>query len=581
MLGSGFAALGTMNLSYTLTLILLAGLATTLMDALQSNYPPTFLSLLSPLAFLLMLTLQYAWLSWPQLVPETEPENAETWGELVGDPQFHTEKGIYATVMIGTELTKVVLQPKWWPYFSSELLRSEKEAAVSSSPVTQLPMGQEPSYLVSIQSRDGVVRGMGCRARIGNEVVLLTSYHVTQCSDELFITKFNPNEQVGKRFKIEDDWQTNFYCSDKDVDVIAINVPAKIWATLCVGTIKAKVPTVRKIPCQLFGAESSSKIKCSAGMAWLATGFTGRHTATTTKSWSGSPVVSNGYVIGVHRGTNKQVIDQNTFTVMHPSFFPQESESDWDQGHIMEIDAEEIGSRDEKFTEVYIAGRGIVTYGDSEYVSTKQRELNMSEMEKNFKSFTWAEAVDDDLDYETILGSKWADAEGVFPGEEEQINPPSGIPLNYQGAESACSSPSNSSANTAIPVCVPLETVACPSLQLDSRVLVLEKLLEPLLAEMTLMRESIFQNSRTLTGLSVALERNLIPCSSKPVDSGKLKDPVVSKEPLKNSVGNTHELPNVIASEVNGIPMNLNRKSRRSRKGKLKPTPLQESPSPA
>lgn len=570
-----------MNLSYTLSLILLAGLSSTLIDALQSKYPPTFQSLLSPLAFLLMLTLQFVWQGWPQPKPELEPETTEIWGELVGDPQFHTERGIYANVMIGSELTKVVIQPKWWPYFSSDLIRSETESAVVGSPVTFLTPGHEPSCLVSIQSKEGVTRGMGCRAKIGNEVVLLTSYHISQSSDELYLAKFNPNESVGKRFKIENSWKGNFYSSDKDVDIIGMEVPAKIWASLCVGIIKAKVPTSRKAPCQVFGAESTSKIKSSAGMAWFAHGFTGRHTATTAKSWSGSPIISNGYVIGIHRGTHKEIADQNTFTVMHPSFFPQTTESDWDHGHIVEIDQEEVASREAKFETVYIHGRGAVTYGEAEYTSIVTRDLNLEQMEKNFKSFTWADAVDDDYDYEAILGDKWRDAEALFEGEEEQINSPTSIPLNFQGAVNICSPPSNISVPTTTPTCAPSAMPECHSLPLDGRVLVLEKLMEPLLVEMRLMRESIFQNSRILTGLSVAQERNSIPSSSKPPVSGKSKDPVVSPEPSASSSENTPALPKEPVSEESGIPKKLNRKSRRSRKGKSKATPLQESPSPA
>lgn len=567
-----------MNLSYTLSLILLAGLTSTLMDALQRQYPPSFQSLLSPLAFLLMLALQFAWLTWPRLEPELEPQNLESWGELVGDPQFHPEKGIYATVLIGSDLTKVVIEPKWWKYFSSDLIRSETESAVMGSPVSQLPAGQEPSYLVSLQSKDGIVRGMGCRARIGTEVVLLTSYHLTQCSEELYIAKYNPNENLGKRFKIENSWKGNFYCSDKNVDIIAIDVPAKIWASLCVGIVKAKVPTARRAPCQVFGAETSSKIKSSAGMAWFESGFTGRHTATTAKSWSGSPVINNGHVVGVHRGAHKEVHDQNSFTIIHPSFFPRDLESDWDQGHVAEIDQEEIDSREEKFSEVYIHGRGAVAYNESEYANVKIYEMDR---EAEFKGgFTWNKALDDDVDYD-VLFSKWADAEGVFDGEEEQINTPTEIPLNYQGAESSFFPPSNVSADTPTQVCAPSVMQGCPSLQLDSRVLVLEKLLEPLLAEMTLMRESIFQNSRTLTGLSVALERSLTPSSTKPPDSGKLKDPMVSPEPSVSSVENTPEPLKETVCEENGTQKKLNRKSRRSRKGKSKVTPPQESPSPA
>ena len=52
-----------------------------------------------------------------QSILEPEPVLTEVWGELIGDPQFDPEKGIYAKILVGNVETKVLIQPKWWKYF--------------------------------------------------------------------------------------------------------------------------------------------------------------------------------------------------------------------------------------------------------------------------------------------------------------------------------------------------------------------------------------------------------------------------------------------------------------------------------
>lgn len=541
-----------------ITLTLLAGLTAGLLDW-SSN--PSLASCLSPLVFVVMLTLQYAWLKWPRLVVETEPTATQNWAELIGDPQFDPERGIYATVLIGSEQHKVVIQPKWWQYFSSELIRSEKEAACLGSPVSQVKPGAEPRYLVVLQNERGETKGMGSRVNLGGLDLLLTAYHVSQCSSELYLAKYDPKTGTGRRVKIDPSWTVDFYSSESEIDIVGVRVPAKVWSTLGVSSIKAKVPTMGKKPMMVFGADSTSQIKSSSGMTLGCKGFTGRHAATTARSWSGSPIVSEGFVIGVHRGADVTMDNCNRFTIIHPFFYPQDKETMYDHGYIMELDTDEVAAREYDFIEARILGRGLVSYADTEFSVTADSKGKPLYVPKN--GIDWADLMDpdeDDFEFE------WA---------MEAL--PDDVPLNCQGAENGCSPPSKNSASTSGPTSVSLETKECPSLLLEDRVCVLEKLLEQNLTTVSSLLESVSQNSKTLIGLSVALERSLTHSSSKPRASGKPTPPPTSTKqstPSSTSTPGSNKGP---VSEESGTPSASKPKSRRSRKTRSKQTPPQES----
>lgn len=543
------------------------------------------LNCLSVMVLVITLIVQFVWLNWRRVYLEKEPILAESWVELIGDPKFDPERGIYGTILIGEATHKVVIQPKWWTFLSSELKRSEKEGACDGSPVSAVKTGQEPKFIVVLQNAFGETKGLGSRIRIGKKDILLTSYHVLECSDELFIAKYNVNENVGMRVALDPKWQKNFYCKDNEVDIAAIEVPSQVWSKLGVSIGSVKPATTTRRPVCVYGASSSKAFRCSSGMGNLTHGFTGEHTASTTGGWSGSPIVSGGFIIGVHRGSNATKANVNRYTVMHPSFL-HTPETMYDDGYVREIDDDEISSRPYEFDEYYVHGRGVVKVAQAEYavnkkkVGSKLRELEVKEQE--FVRPAWSGRGDDDDDvfYDTSVTDFLGDVKFKWKGTEEGV--PDGAlesHLNSSGAAAVCSPPCESLEGISGKTPVSSETTECLSLSVAGRLSSLEKLVEQLLASMQLLQENVSQNSKNLIGLNVEAVRSSTPSSSKPQDSDPPKPPIDSKKVWKALPVTIPESAKDPVLEENGTQTGSKRASRRSRRKRSAKTPPQESPS--
>lgn len=580
-----------MKLSNLMTLTMLAGLISVMIDMYQS--PQWSLAYwLSLSLWIAALMLQFVWLSWPKVCLEPEPVKTEKWGEILGDPEFDPTRGIVASVLYGSETIKVVIQPKWWKYFSSEVIRSEKEGACIGSPVSSIDPGKEPNYLVVIQDENGFTRGMASRVQIGRNDVMLTAFHVIDTAERLYMAKFSNNEKTGRRVEVDfQNWKLDFASRDERIDVASIFVPQKVWSSLGVKSVKVKVPTAERKPVQVFGADSSSSFKSSVGLGTFVSAFTGEHTATTTKGWSGSPVISNGVVIGVHRGVDQDKANTNKFTIIHQSFFPPGLETMYDYGHIRELDEEQFETRETEFDEAFLDGRGKIFFSESEfYLDASKRPRYVP------KGRDWREAEfeeeDDFFEDKDFLKSVKRDF-GAEAGEPGSLQDPmdswaNGFPremiakmldLNYQRAETAqFSPPCTPSADTPSPVVESLEQAGCPSLKLEDRVSNLEKLLEPLLVSVQSLQEIASLNSKILTGLNAeALQNSTRSCSKQPA-SKPPPNPTTSGKQSSNSQKSTPELPKETVSKETGTQPPLKPKSKRSRRRKSKGTPPQESP---
>lgn len=534
-----------------------------------------FLVSLSP-ALLLMTLCVYK--GWPRLVPELEPEVQEKWVETISDPLFDPVRGIYSEVLIGTEKYKILLQPNWWPFLSSAVIRNEKEAACIGSVVSPIPSGKEPGFLVVLQNTAGETKGMGSRVRLNGKSVLLTAYHVCETTDTLYIAKYCENEARGKRVKIEKTWLADFAAKDKDVDIIGIEVPAKVWSSLGVSEGKTRVPATTRIPISVFGADNASKVKSSQSTAVVASNFTGYHSATTTHGWSGSPIVNAGFVVGVHRGCDRTQIGVNKFTPLHPIMLSPEVETEPDSGKNSEIDAEEAKSRPYEFSETDFYGRGKVRHANNEwYVADEPVTARASGKSLvNYKPLAgqraWADIVEFPEEDDDDLGPVWYEAEGSFDNE----------PLNSQGVSSVAQPTSTPSKESAATDSTNIPSQSLPPVwdytSLENRVLVSEKLLEQLLMSQLTMQGQLSQICATLTGLSAEAKPSLIPCSTKQVATDEPKPPPTSEPPVTNSAKSIPVQGKGPVSPETGIAQPSKRPSRRSRKGKSKVTPPQESP---
>lgn len=584
-----------MKLSNLVTLTMLAGLVSVMIDMYQS--PQWNLAYwLSLSLWIVALMLQFAWLSWPRVCLEPEPVKTELWGEMLGDPEFDPAKGIIASVLYGTETIKVVIQPKWWQYFSSDVLRNEKEGACIGSPVSLIEPGKEPNYLVVIQDENGFTRGMASRVQIGRNDVMLTAFHVIDTAEKLYMAKFSSNEKTGRRVEIDfQNWKLDFASRDARIDVASIFVPQKVWSSLGVKSAKVKIPTAERKPVQVFGADSSSAFKSSVGLGTFVSEFTGEHSATTTKGWSGSPVISNGCVIGVHRGVDLDKVNSNKFTIIHQSFFPPGLETMYDYGHIRELDEEQFETRENEFAEAYLNGRGKIFFSENEfYLDSSMRPQYVP------KGRDWREAeLEEDDDFfedkaflQSVKRDFGAESGGGPPDKVDDLpfgfsvartrRDAEGYSLNGVRAGKVQSSPPcTPSADTPSQVDDQSEQLGCPSLTLENRVSNLEKLLEPLLVSVQSLQEIASLNSKILTGLNVEALRNSIPSCSKPPVSKPPPSPTTSGKQSSNLSKSTPEHPKEIASKETGTQQPSKPKSKRSRRRKSKGTPPQGSPLPA
>lgn len=575
---TGFAVPITMKPSILILLTLLAGLVSVLIDVGQTERVllAHWLSLGLLTTALMLLS---GWLSLRRVCLEPEPVKTELWGELIGDPTFDPERGIIGSFLHGDKTIKVVIQPKWWPYFSSDLLRNEKEASCAGSPVSKVDPGKEPKFVVVIQDEHGNTKGIGSRALVGNSDILLTSYHVIDSAPRLFLAKYSNNEKTGKRVEIDfQKWDVDFGSNRDELDIIGIKVPTKVWSSLGVGSVRAKAPTASRAPVQLFGADSSSSWKSSSGLGAFVSKFTGTHSATTTNGWSGSPVISGGCLIGVHRGVDQDKINSNKFTVMHPVFYPRGLETMWDHGYIHELDDEQFETRGSEFEHAIIGGRGKVFYSDSEFFldDVKKPRFTPKKGDTDWRDANIEEEDIDDLYADPEFNADIQERKKMWGLDRE-----SGLPLNYQGAEGVQSSPPlSTSDDTPTMKGDQSEPAGCPSLSLDNRVSNLEKLLEPLLVSVQLMQEIVSQNSKILTGLNAEVLRNSIPSCSKQPASSPPKSPTTSGKQSSNLSKNTPEQGKEIALKPTGTKQPSEPKSKRSRRRKSKGTPPQESPLP-
>lgn len=174
---------------------------------------------------------------------------------------------------------------------------------------------------------------------------------------------------------------------------------------------------------------------------------------------------------------------------------------------------------------------------------------------------TWADMVDDDLEWDIR-------------------NETSMVPLNCPQAASACSSPSAKCQESSGPVEKSSPPRECPSLTVEGRVSVLEKLLEQVLINSAETQSNISVISQTLVGLKGDQKLKGLASSSKQADSVPQKPQPTSKAHAGSSKENTPgQSSGPVSGEKLGTPQASKRKSKKLRNVTSSGTPVQGSPS--
>nr|UHS71651.1 MAG: polyprotein P2a [Sobemovirus sp.] len=501
---------------------------------------------------------------WLATYLEKEPEAPEDfWVDLNGPPKFDPTRGVYGEAMIDGKVHRIVIQPDYWPLLKSPIKIDSNEAAVANSVVSKVAPGKEPGSLVCIQAKDGKTLGMASRVHCGSQTVLITSAHVLKAGRiaDIYLAKYSAASKEGKRLLMDPTWPAEYVSCDKEVDIVAIQVPARYWSLLGVTAAKVKAPSV-KTPVLAFGGTSSSGLFSSQGFASPNGGFSIIHSCATQPGWSGTPLYTGSDIVGVHRRWNDIGVS-NIATNLIPFHSPCESSENGERG-AHAIDEEEWESRDGVPNDVMIAGRGRFKTLEDEYSYRDEHPLAYERLKKSKGQVTWFDMMDEEMDWDIR-------AETITEVE---------IPLNCQEAVSACSPPSSQCQESSGAVEKSSAPPECPSLTVENRMLNLEKLLEHQLTNSASLQNQIFTLSQTLAGLLGVRKQNELVFFSKPDDSAQQKNQTTSTERAESSKGNTPDQNSEPASgETLGKPKASKRKSKKSLKGTSSGTPAQESPS--
>lgn len=548
------------------TLVLLVTMHLALMNDPESSS----WGILGVQAAIALLVLQLMWiglfalLEWRRDLTEVEPEvPEEEWNTFTGSPQFHPAHGIYLNVFIADRFHKVVVNPDYWQ-FLPKIQMDQKEAMVRSSPMGSVPTGKEPGSLVCIQDQAGNAVGMGVRVHCGSETVLLTSYHVLKSGKliDLYLAKYSEAAKAGLRAKLEREWKTAYVSGHKTLDIIAVSVPPRVWSAL--GVKASVVDTVRgRLPVTVYGAKSTKSFFSSMGFVSHKEGFELQHSCSTEPGWSGSPLFYKDRVVGIHRRWDK-IGESNVATLISP--FHNDTESSECIGScVRELEEEELAYR-EGYEQVLVDGRAVYLISADEYARKEIGEQSRR-LRSGRARGSWADEVEED-DF-TWDGRMEASIE-VIPQE---------MPLNYQKAASACSPPHTTSEATNGVTGTSSPRAECRSLDAESRLATLEKLVEKQLAEHARTQRNISQLSQTLVGLSAALKPSSGACSSKQDGSGKQNPPPTSLEQSVTSYESTQGSAKEPASKAKpGKRKKSKGKSSKSAPEKSSGTPAPGSP---
>lgn len=251
----------------------------------------------------------------------------------------------------------------------------------SYNEATKLPKG-----VVKIFDGDEV-RGMGSRITIGRSSYLVTSRHVlTGCVSTVYVGTETRKMPVDRNeFKM---------LPVEGVDLAIVELPASMWSVLGVTALKTKSPAVGNV-IQAFG-DVNGKLAFSTGQVNSFNKLLGVHAASTTPGWSGTPLMNEGMVIGVHVGHNGKL---NEFVRVHEivsiiaKLFDESPVGSFGSKAIP-FDELTKNYNSEDFTVIRI-GNVPAAFSDTAYALDTLRA-----QEKNFKRMSWYEMSqmeDDDL----------------------------------------------------------------------------------------------------------------------------------------------------------------------------------------
>lgn len=438
--------------------------------------------------------------------------------EVLGQPRFDVNHGIVLDIPSEGIGKFVVLEPSWWHLLSPSSFPAvsrdkEEEALISTSMVCKVSNDAVPACVVVIKNQDSRVVGMGSRVSVGKKTFLLTAHHVWDGnSTELWLCR------NGKKILLPDSLEIEVGSSTLGYDSVFVDIPLGVWAKLGV-----KAAPLKALPKQsivtVYGGDSSESMFCSTGKARYTTKVGQlEHTASTIKSWSGSPLISKGVVVGIHLSCKKVGETNGGYSPIYLWEFNQD-ETEWGDVGVTEVSLEEVERRFEPFDEVELfsrkGGKQHILVGNKEFALNLNRDGGKASQ----LGPRWADQGDDgdeffdDLSFLEDIKRKNASLETV----EEHLN------LERAAAPvKGCLPPSYPSVGTSLNKAAN-KVRECPSLMLASHLSNLEKQSKPPLQKQSARQAKPSPNCKIIPGPKEGLKQNGNPSSSKQAASDQPK----------------------------------------------------------
>jgi hypothetical protein len=201
-----------------------------------------------------------------------------------------------------------------------------KEMAVEGS--TMIQAGNSETYVpgtLSIRSANHVVTSMGCRIMFEGKSCLLTANHTYEhrlLNGSCFL------EHYGKEALFNpEEWKILVRSPTHHLDVVILEEPPAFFTALGVKALKCRNIKPDR-PVMIYGYHDEH-LKFSFGSYQKSKkAFVLKHWASTQNGWSGSPLIQDGYVVGVHTGASKNLKDNVGTSCFWLSLSGKESDND-------------------------------------------------------------------------------------------------------------------------------------------------------------------------------------------------------------------------------------------------------------
>jgi hypothetical protein len=204
--------------------------------------------------------------------------------------------------------------------FAGRESRIQMEKAIAGKSLMKVE--KFPGGIVVLRWKACII-GMGCRVTIGSETVLLTAMHVIDELQKDPLDSFIANGDIMLPMFEENSPPMGIAKWSDDLDFCMVKVPDAMWSILGVRALKVnRTESSAHYPARLYGFDDLGRPAMGEGTLRWGAGFTVAYSAPTRHAFSGTPVLVENTVFGVHIGGGQDG-DESNYGVQIAPFIPQ------------------------------------------------------------------------------------------------------------------------------------------------------------------------------------------------------------------------------------------------------------------